>query len=260
MEENSSEEENDVIINEEHMGKIPPTTMEQTKIILNQLQNDVCKIIPSKEIFGTGFFCKINYPDEFNLLPVLITNNHVLDENYLKINKTIKITLNDDKIEKNILIDETRLTYTNPDLDVTIIEIKPEDQIKKFLYVDEDIFNDDYCKKYEKDTPIYILQYPKGIRASHAVGKINKLKKFYIFHSSSTDDGSSGSPILLLSNFKIIGIHKGREKSGNNNIGKFIRFAIEEFNKKFPKSVNDEKSININPIIVTDPIPGINKE
>ena len=86
------------------------------------------------------------------------------------------------------------------------------------------------------------------------------MKKFNIFHSSSTDDGSSGSPILLLSNFKIIGIHKGREKSGNNNIGKFIRFAIEEFNKKFPKSVNDEKSININPIIVTDPIPGINKE
>ena len=62
-----------------------------------------------EKIFGTGFFCKINYPDEFNLLTVLIINNHVLDENYLKINKTIKIILNDDKIEKNILIDETRL-------------------------------------------------------------------------------------------------------------------------------------------------------
>ena len=38
---------------------------------------------------GTGFFCRIPFPNFFHLLPVLITNNHVLGENDIKNNSVI---------------------------------------------------------------------------------------------------------------------------------------------------------------------------
>ena len=63
------------------------------KKIDEQLEKNICKIYINKSIFGTVFLCKIPYPNEFILLPVLITNNHVINEEYFLKNKEIKISL-----------------------------------------------------------------------------------------------------------------------------------------------------------------------
>ena len=47
----------------------------------------ICKINGSK--IGTGFFCKIKY--ENALIPVLITNYHVIDDNFIESKDNIKI-------------------------------------------------------------------------------------------------------------------------------------------------------------------------
>ena len=202
------------------------------------------KIFVTKDTIGTGFFCRIRFPDENRRLPVLITKNHILGEKELEIGNIIKITLYDDKIEKNIMIDKSRLIFTNPDLDVTFIQIKPEDKINKFLEIDENIFNDDYRTVIMKGTPIYLLQYPQGIIASHAIGKIEKAQKIRIFHSCSTEPGSSGSPILLLSNFKVIAVHRASKKQNGEsfNLGTCIKFPIEEFNQ----DIKNDNIVNIN--------------
>ena len=231
MEEREEEEEDEDIINEDKKGDPPIATKAQTKMILTQMETHICKII-LKESIGTGFFCKIRYPDEFHLLPVLITNNHILNKNELEINKIIRITLNDGLIAKNIILDKSRLIYTNKSLDTTIIEIKAEDKIDKFLDVDDNVFDNDYLNIYEKDTPIYIIQYPEGAIASQSMGNIIQLSNKKIYHSCGTFPGSSGSPILLLSNFKVIGIHRGLKKTINNKAGIFIKYPIEDFNKK----------------------------
>ena len=248
MQENEIEEEEEIeeYVNESHMGNIPPITKAQTKIISSQLDTCICKIMENEKCLGTGFFCRIRNPDENKRLPVLITNNHVLNEKALDINNKIKITLDDDKIKKDILITDSRLTFSCKDLDTTIIEIKPEDEIDTFLDVDENVFKKDYSKFYKKYSPIYILQYPQGKFASHAVWVIDKIKKEILFHTCSTENGSSGSPILFLSNFKVIGIHKGSKKINNEdgiNFGTWIKFPIEEFNKKNPNDSNDANTI-----------------
>ena len=46
--------------------------------ILNQMNNCVCRIYNKGE--GTGFFTKI--PFKSKLLPVLITNNHIININF----------------------------------------------------------------------------------------------------------------------------------------------------------------------------------
>ena len=68
-----------------------PITMESTRTILEQMENCICKI-NNKKGKGTGFFCYIPDDNEY----VLITNNHVIDENIIKENNKIAITLNND--------------------------------------------------------------------------------------------------------------------------------------------------------------------
>ena len=104
-----------------HNGQPIPVPIEGLKTILNQMENSICKISHENGKKDTGFFCNIPLFDKS--LPFLITNNHVLNENDIKNNYIIKITIND-KIKK-IKIDDTRKKYTNKDLDITFIEIRP---------------------------------------------------------------------------------------------------------------------------------------
>ena len=59
-----------------------------------------------------------------------------------------------------------------------------------------------------KNQDIYILQYPYGGVLSFAQGEIQSFDNYIIKHLVSTHHGSSGYPILLQNNFKIIDIHK----------------------------------------------------
>jgi len=74
-----------------------PVDIEGTKSILFQMENCICKIVKGNGQKGTGFFCKIPFPDEYNLLNVLITNNHVLNENDIKNNKIITFKIYKEK-------------------------------------------------------------------------------------------------------------------------------------------------------------------
>ena len=134
--------------NEKQIG-VGPISNQITKKMSSQLEENICKIHIIKEKgekdFGTGFFCKIPFPDEFKLLPVLITCNHVLDKESIKPNKIITISLDDDRWTTKIKIDEKRKIFSDEELDVTIIEIKPnKDKISNFLEIDENIFSDKF--------------------------------------------------------------------------------------------------------------------
>ena len=118
-----------------------PISFENTEKILSQMKNCICKIHKNNGEKGTGFFCKIPYTNQSKLLTVLITNNHVLNENDLKNNNIINYTLKDDKQIRKIKIDNNkRKIYTSKELDITFIEIKQnEDNINEFLEIDEEI-------------------------------------------------------------------------------------------------------------------------
>ena len=227
------------IILEKHIEKSPiPVSIEGVEQILFQMKNSVCKIIKCDGDKGTGFFCRIPY-NNFNLLPVLITNNHVLNEDDIQNNKKIEFTINDDKKCRSIKIDKNRIKYTNEELDVTFIEIKPkEDKIDNFLDIDDSIEKD--LENLYSNKSIYIMHYPKGTNANVSFGLTKKLIDSNFIHICSTDRGSSGSPILLLDSFKVIGIHKGAPKENNFefNYGIFIKEAINLFKQKGNNNTN----------------------
>jgi V8-like Glu-specific endopeptidase len=216
---------------------IIPISFENTEKILSQMKNCICKIIKENGEKGTGFFCKIPYPtNQSKILNVLITNNHVLNEDDLKNNKIIKYTLKDDEEIRKIIIDNNkRKIYTSKELDISYIEIKEnEDNINEYLEIDEGIIDKDeeYIKETYKNKSIYILHYPGGKDIVVSYGIIDKIKNEQINHYCNTLKGSSGSPILSLDTLKVIGIHCGSNKDENEkcNKGIFIKNSIKEFN------------------------------
>ena len=227
-------------IPEKYIEKSPsPLSIEKMEKILFQMKNSICRIISNDGQKGTGFFCRIPYND--NLIPFLITNNHVLNESKISNGKRLEFTINDGKKAISFDIDDSRIKFTNKDLDVTFIEIKPnKDSIDCILDIDEEI-NTNLGNLYNNKS-IYIMHYPKGNNINVSYGLSNKREGYNFWHLCSTEEGSSGSPILSLDSLRVIAIHKAAATSFKFNLGTFIKNGIELFNQ----SINKNNNNNIN--------------
>ena len=104
---------------------------EFTKKIINQMERNICKFKLDKKQY-TGFFCKIPFPNKDNMLPVLMTNNHAINENILN-TKGAKISVDIyEELNTKYLNLNDRIKYTNETYNKTIIEIKEANKIKNY--------------------------------------------------------------------------------------------------------------------------------
>ena len=197
--------------------------------IIDQMEKSICKIIKKGGIFGTGFFC--NIPHQGQNLKVLITSDKVINkQDIYQLNK-VKISLDDDKINKNIELNEKRTIYINKEDGIAIIEMneKNEKENKDIIYLDLD--DELYEKKlnniYCKNKLCYVIQYTKNNKIAASYGNIKDINKSQIEYICSI-----GFPIFNLSNNKIIGIHK------ENNLGIMLNFAFKNYITKYFKNQN----------------------
>ena len=209
-----------------------PIFIKTAETIIYQMKNCLCKI-KCKSGSGSGFFCKIPYPDQSHLLPVLVTAVFVIDSE-VKEENSLKISLNDDNEFREIKLNNRKI-FMNKELACAFIEILPEDKINNFLEIDSDLFKDDKELEYiYKRKSIYVLHYPKGPKGEKAAMNSGILKNILnntLVHSCNTEVGSAGGPIILLDNLKVIGFHKGAKISVNANEGSLLKYPISEFIK-----------------------------
>jgi len=207
------------------------------KIIEIMKSKFICQIeakISGNTVYYTGFFCYIHIGKQ--KVPVMITSYDVIINNKTFQNEKI-IKFKFEKDYREIKINNDRTIYTNINYGIAIIEINPsKDKIKYFLEIDDNIFDEkfDYINKR-----IYIIQYnQEKDPISISYGNINYyckrlLNNYNVFvYSCSTNYGALGSPIINLSNNKIIGIHLGFDRRGNKekkNMGCKLTFPINEF-------------------------------
>ena len=159
----------------------------------------------------------------------MITNYHIINDNYINNNKQIKISINENKEIININNKSKIYSSKNDEFDIMIIKLN-EDKYN-YLELDHNIFIDNSESLYENES-IYILHYPNGGKVSVSYGYgIEKINNYDIKHLCNTLPGSSGGPILSLESNKIIGIHKGYINKEKFNIGTFIKFPLNEINK-----------------------------
>ena len=218
---------------------LTPIPYESTKKILESMEKCVCKISYKNNNIGTGFFCRIPFPGNKNSLPVLITNNHIINDNlFNQGNEQITITTRkEQKSQKYIILNkQKRRAFSFPQNGITMIEIKESDNIKYFLDIDENLLEDNMNNSniYKQ---VYIIQNKdnkdNNVYVSYGFIKNENTNPNYFFHTCSTFEGSSGSPILNLNNHKVIGIHKEK------NIGLYInKVNMTSFTNKFYKINN----------------------
>ena len=209
---------------------------------------------------ATGFFLKIKIRDRE--LKCLMTNYHVIPQEYVTSKKTVFLYYGkkEKEIKKRIELNsnERFIRCFREPKDVTIIEIKNYDYIPdyKFLEPDLDYKTGYYRYLYKK---YYLAGYP-SVDFSHqderhiSSGLITKIGENYFEFEHSLDRrfGSSGSPICLLSNEKVVGIHKANTyKPGYGNysfnIATFIGIIIDELDDEYyllPKIKSDKSDLN----------------
>lgn len=201
----------------------------------------ICKI--SRGLMGTGFFSKIDY--EGKTIPVLITNYHVIDDDFINKNKKLTFYINGDSHTIDINKESVIYSSTQKKYDIMIIKLK-ECEGYSFLEIDNNIFKDGSLEKYENQG-IYILHYPGNEeKAQISFGEgIKKIREDNddIMHKCHTESGSSGSPILCAATNKVIGIHRGEFKTKDYNYGTFLKFPLNEY-KNMNKNENEIKVRN----------------
>ena len=185
---------------------------------------------------ASGFFLQLKRNNK-NFY-CLMTNAHVVTEDMIKNKEKIKIKYDIEEKELNLeLNEEERIIincYEGFGYDISIIEIIPKDEIKDKTYFLEPNTAD--CDDFiEKE--IQIIQFPDGKRLSLSKQKITGKHKTYdymFFHEASTEKGSSGSPIVLKNDDRVLGIHKGAIEGKEKNIGIFIGDIVESL-KEYKK-------------------------
>ena len=176
----------------------------------------VCMVM-TNEGNGTGFLLK-TFKDNKELFFV-ITNEHVITKGMIEAKQKIIISYDKKNKTKEITLDKDKRfikEYREKDLDITLVEIIKEDNIKeKYFLLSHPRYNNIIDKN------IYIIQYPHG-ELSYSKGKILNIDKYEITHNVGTKAGSSGSPIFLEGNKLVIGIHKEGDKEEKVNYGDLL--------------------------------------
>ena len=203
----------------------------------------MCKIETNKKI-SSGFLIKLfkGKKDFF----CLMTNEHTITKEMIAKRSSFNFYYDSsDSQSKTIDLNpqERYIKYfTNINIDVSIIEILPKDNIPKYYFLSANIV---YMYNFDKliNQEIAVLQYPKG-NLSYSYGIITAKTNTYEFsHSASTEEGSSGAPIFLKNSDKVIGIHTGSNLAKTINYGNFIGPIFDYLRKKS----HQKKNLIINP-------------
>jgi len=224
------------IKNEEKIEEGENLTFMNTKLLYIKAEKSICEIIKN-EGYGTGFFCKIKYPNKFNEIYCLITNSDVITKDMLLYQKNIKIKVNNKNMK--ISLDLYRRIWINEEINFTCIEMINEDNIIEIINafeMNENCYNKNYnIEEYDKrGIVIPSFGINKEIELSQGIIEYKKKEKYesYFFHNCNTKSEFFGRPIVLLNNLKIIGIHKGYEEKNKKNIGIYIKEILENINEE----------------------------
>lgn len=153
---------------------------------------------------------------------------------------------NETKISIKLDKKERYISYFDDEKDVTVIEIIDKDKIPENKYLLADL---SYKYGYDiyKNGKFLLAGYPKDPlyeKERHiSSGEIKEIDGFEFEHSLDTRHGSSGAPICLFDNIKVIGIHKQGDRYEPINYGTFIGTIIDELENEY-KEIKSEKIVS----------------
>ena len=210
--------------------------------IISLINENICQVISKTGIIGTGFFCKIPFPYSWMLLPALVTNCKILDESDISLGEKIKLTLNNKNI--TLTIDNNRKTYSSQEYQISIVEIRIDDNLNIDRFLDVKILDTNQLKK------IFLMHHKKNKNDKNFSSGIIidlDINNNYFTHSCKSTKESLGSPIISFVDYKIIGINAGI--IDNSNYSKGILFnntlLFDFYNKSKKMRIENRKKYTI---------------
>ena len=196
-------------------------------------KKNLCKIITERDNEGFGYFIKIS-----DNLKVLFNNRSINHENTKKI-KVVK-----ENKEKEIDLNN-RIIFTDIYYGISIIEILEE---KDDMH---DFFDYDDNSNLNNNEPLCIFNTNTKADESIIYGLLNSSEKdenifYYLSQNNNNEDFVNRySPILNLSNNKLIGFHfEYNENDNNNNKGISLKVFIDLFIRENLIYKNETKFIH----------------
>ena len=148
-------------------------------------------------------------------------------------------------------MEKDRYKLTNKELDFTIIEILKEDNANNFLKINNE--------PYQMNDDIFAYQYAGGVRLGFSSGKLLGKEDYLLKYDIGTKRGSSGSPILLMKNSKVIGLHcKGLTFANAEKVNfgipieliinkiSYIKCTYEIFDYNYVQIINNTDGTEVN--------------
>ena len=182
---------------------------------------------------GSGFFFKFFR----NKKPFycLMTNNHVITPRLINKNKEIRLFYENETKQLDIILNKAERIIVCLselyELDITIVEMIPKDKVDESYFLDKYNFQDGNINLENYiGREIQTFQYPLGQILSSSEGIIlgNYTSNAYIFtHTAETKHGSSGSPIVLKGDDKVLAIHKGKLVETGDNVGILVEIIVD---------------------------------
>ena len=206
------------------------------KELLSNITKSICKIYIKSQQISFGFLIKL-YKDNKDLF-CLITIGHIITKEMIDSKEKLSFQYNNEKLIKEISLNNAQRfinEFKDGNIDVTIIEILPIDNISKdyflFPFID---FKFDFQTLKNKE--IEIFDYSGG-KLNHSEGKIEVVTNTHFSYSENNITYLPGTPIFLKYNRNVLGIYQG--KTNNVNYANLILPIFTNFAKMNFDNINE---------------------
>lgn len=169
---------------------------------------------------GTCFLGKfeVNYQPVFGLF----TASHVLSEEVIRNPNACTVTIANQEMRRSIVlpVQDSPFCFTCPLLDVTFIEFN--DALKKIVSGFHFLHLYTGWEGGVGQVEFHLLHYPGALNDHHQYfsgGHLEKYHGLHIFHSASTEEGSSGAPVAVMgeNQLHVVAIHTAQSANSEND-------------------------------------------
>ncbi|MBD2514715.1 trypsin-like peptidase domain-containing protein [Nostoc sp. FACHB-973] len=126
-----------------------------------------------------------------------------------------------------------QMEHDNLELDYAVVRLRDRQdsplQRRRFLRLDADI-------DFKLVTQLYVIQHPKGQPQQRSGGFYKSdLDSNRILHSAPTEEGTSGAPVLNVTNFQVVALHNGENETQKLREATKIQAILSDLQHNRPK-------------------------
>ncbi|MBK1989691.1 trypsin-like peptidase domain-containing protein [Sphaerospermopsis aphanizomenoides BCCUSP55] len=126
-----------------------------------------------------------------------------------------------------------QMEHDNLELDYAVVRLRDRQdsplQYRRFLRLDVDI-------PFTLGTQLYVIQHPKGQPQQRSGGYYKSdLDSNRILHSAPTEEGTSGAPVLNVTNFQVVALHNGENETQKLREATKIKTILSDLQHNRPK-------------------------